>query len=222
MKHELKNESMVKAYPVEYRDENGMVKTILYSYGTKLRVTLRGVQFEGDCLANFAPITETDLSLLSQFPPHVLDRDNWLEYFTMHITIPITVVTDEEQEEGAIVELEITPDPNIYSVFLTFRQHQHHIRSLEYGLDPNHTQIPHIQYVKTCINCAYGTYNPLGNEDNWDMRCFRYDKTKYHRYLAQYGWKKAIFALIGDETFQDLQTQETYCCDEFEKRQDIP
>ena len=113
------------------------------------------------------------MSLLSQFPSNVLDDDNWLEHFALHITIPITVVTDEEHVEEAVVELEITPEPSIYSVFLTFRQQRHNIRSLEYGLDPKRTPIPHIKYAKICLNCVYGDYWPFGGEDNWDMICFK-------------------------------------------------
>ena len=220
MMHERHDESTTKAYMAEYRDDNGVVNTTLYSSGTTINVTLRGVQFEGRHLANLAPIDGTDMNLFSQFPSNVLDSDNWLESFTMHLTIPITVVTDKNLEEDAVVELEVTPDPNISNVFLTFRhQRQHLHRLLEYGLDPTCTPILHIKYTKTCLNCIYGHYWPFGNENNWDMICFKLGKSSYQQYLqAKKSYKGFVANVTQTKAFEILHTQETYVCHEFEPK----
>lgn len=72
-------------------------------------------------------------------------------------------------------------------------------------------QLPDGLFIQACINCLYSDYSPYGNGVFGCMMCFRKLKQEYLQVKS-----KQEFFHIHDHF--ERQVQETWLCDEFERR----
>jgi hypothetical protein len=210
---------MLVTYPARYRDRFEEERTSIDNDGKMLSVTIRGVEFRGGDFDALEPASETDPSWLSSFTL----RQNELCSCLIDAEIPVPVVTPHGITEGVLtVHLELgDPAPNggIDREHLTLRL-QFGARVLtsrgwsgwfEDELADLQRQMPDGTYLKTCINCAYSDYSPVGHGLFGGLACFRGNKTGYKAVQS----KRDLFGIWGTMTGF---VQETHLCPEFERR----
>jgi|GEM_PF-6219838 len=227
----MKHPEIIKQYSVEYIDRNGAELTTLFQTDQGFRIRIRNHMFYGHHPSDWQP---EDKGGAESAGKYTFDKDGYLTDFCLNVSAPITVVTEEGNEAAATVHVFCLnyPDRETWERFsseryekevcLEFRDKRIKLgRSLEYGLDRNYTRIPGVAYAKTCINCVYGDYSHAGNEDNWDMLCFRNCKSEFLDYMQRFDYKKAQWKLFSDESIEVLRTEETSFCQDFELKKSI-
>jgi hypothetical protein len=65
------NYSIDEQYRAVYRDEHGEEKTVIFTDGKQLKMTLRGVEFVSSMLDDFEPVEGTDPATLTPFFLHL-------------------------------------------------------------------------------------------------------------------------------------------------------
>ena len=184
-----------------------------------LSVTIRGVEFRGDDFDALEPASEADPSRLASFPL----QQNALCSCVIDADIPVPVVTPEGSSEGVLaMHLELgDPAPNggidreYLSLRLGFGDWVLSSRGwsgwFEDELSDLQRQMPAGTYLKTCINCAFSDYSPLGHGLFGGLACFRDNKTGYRAVQT----KRDLFGIWNTMTGF---VQETFLCPEFERR----
>lgn len=211
-----------EAYPAVYRDRFGEVTTTLYNDGKQLRITLRGVEFAGRSLDDWDPDTHVDATLLQSFTFMRSGRD--LCEYILEFDMLIPVVFQAEQLQGTLhVLLTLGAeapngrvDQEILFLRLTVGDYSFASQGkggwFEDELLDIQRQLPEGMYMRICFCCAYSDYHPVGNGLFGDLACFRNKKQEYLAISNKYALMNMWSAHIED-------VQETYRCQEFERRQ---
>jgi hypothetical protein len=202
-----------------YTDVNGTINTIMFNDGENLSVTLRGINFSGDDFDSLSPAEGSNEDLLKHFKFCHGD----LCSCTMECEIEIPVQANDDLIDGSlIIVLELgNPLPSGYIdkeiLHLTLKYDNRLIMGsgesgwFEDELIEIQKQLLNGDYIKSCINCAYSDYSPFGHGLFGKMMCFRNKKEEYSKVRS-----KDEFWEVHD--YYDRLVQETYLCEEFEKR----
>jgi hypothetical protein len=204
-------------YDGTYSDARGREAIALTNDGATLRVTIRGVEFEGSDFDGLSPVDgSTELAGFTL-------RRGELCACSFAFDIPIPVIADEVEIAGKLhVELDLgQPAPNggldREQLKLTLEYGEHRVASagssgwFEDELDDIQRQLPESVFMKACISCLYSDYSPYGHGLFGGMMCFRNIKAEY----LQVKSKRDLLWLQGR---QDRLVQETYLCPEFARR----
>lgn len=206
-------------YPAKYTDSYGTETTTIINDGETLRMTIRGVEFEGDDFDSFEPHESASIDQLSSFSLH---RN---ELYSCRISCDISVPINRNGEVLAgslIVELDLgDPIPNSgldkeqLSIVLKFEELYFSGSGtsgwFEDELIEIQKKLPEGVYIQACINCLYSDYSPYGHGLFGTMMCFRNLKQEYLRVTS-----KEEFWPVHDR--YDRLVQETFLCDDFKRR----
>jgi hypothetical protein len=205
-------------YPALYSDAMGCVETTIFNDGELLRLSLRGVEFIGRDFDSLEPVGATPEQLL-QFRLHRGD----LCSCQLRCQIPVPVQQENKLSDGMLfveivlgepvstvgidrleLRLVLTYDGNKFVSVGTSGWFEDELLSIQ-------SQLPEKVFIKACINCLYSDYSPYGHGLFGGMMCFRNLKTEYLKIKS----KREFLPLHGR---QDRFVQETYLCEEFERR----
>jgi Family of unknown function (DUF6304) len=208
---------MFEIYPAKYRDRFGEEITTIENDGKSLRMILRGIEFKSSMLDDWAVATE--ISPAGSFPLH----HGELCTCVLDLEMPALIIQNSDVLAGVLrVHLELgEPSANggldreelqLELVFndRSFKSCGKH-GWFEDELLEIHRELPPATYLKSCFNCAFSDYNPVGFGLFGCMACFRNSKQEYRSLRG-----KAAFFELQDQIAE--QVQETYLCPEFEKR----
>ena len=210
---------MNESYPAKYRDKHGEEITSIHNDGKQLTMIVRGVLFTGndfDLLQATIPLDDPQLETFTLQKGDLADCE--IEY-----DMPITAVTNKENTlcnlhihlklgkplangalENEALQLSLEFDGKSYA---SCGQHGW----FEDELVELQKELPEAVYLKCCFNCAFSDYSPAGSSLFGSLACFRDNKQQYLKVES----KRDLFQIW--ETMTEW-VQETYLCDEFEKR----
>ena len=199
---------MTLSYPTKYKDDRGAIDTIIVTDGKSIKMTLRGIDFNGIHFWELYPETTISSDLPKGFS---FSEEGFLINYSMKINMPVLVVTDQNNEIEATIDFEMGNG----KILITIEGKTYFLGrpNFEYGLNPTNTIIPNIKYIKCCTNCAHSEYSPFGSDTYGDLMCFKKSKQVW-KTIGNLGlkdidnWEKLIIE----------RTQEAFLCEEFEKR----
>jgi hypothetical protein len=214
---------MQAVYKATYRDAHSQETTEIRNDGEMLEMTVRGVTFMGN-LDNFKPVISPGDPALSSF---TLDRysDGSVELcgYVLEFEMPLPVNTPDGIAEGTLTVHRELGFPNERGLFdreivalrlnfagVVYRSPGRH-ECFENELLGIQQMLPEGVFMRACINCAFSDYNVAGNGPFGYMMCFR-------------GSKEAYLGVRGKDEYIDIMdertsfVQETYLCDEFDRR----
>ncbi len=208
---------MQGVYPAKYRDRNGEVATSLKTDGKTLRLVVRGVEFTGKDFDSLDPVVNTPPEALASFALH----QGSLYSCAIEFDMPIPVVG--AGSDLGLLHVRISLGEPVSSGCLDYRVEldlelgeAHFLSSGKHGefegeLLDLQGQLPDGTYLKTCFNCAFSDYSPLGRASFGDLACFRDNKDQYREVSS----KGDLFRIWKTMT---EYVQETWLCPEFERR----
>lgn len=205
-------------WPLIYKDKSGVEKSIMHSDGFSLTTVIRGITFKGTDFDKIKPDKNVDSLMLKSFTLNHGDLCNCI--FECFIEIPIIrnerIVNSQlkvvlelgnEKPNGAL-------DKENLSLSLHYNGETIIISGAGYFEDALleiQKQLPEGTFIKACISCAYSDYSPYGSGLFGTMMCFRNIKKEY----LQVKSKDDLFEI--HDRYDNL-VQETFCCDDFQKR----
>lgn len=230
----------ISRYPAIYRDKHGEERTTITNDGKYLRMTIRGIEFVGMSFDLFDPPANIDKSELEQFtfyldalcafevdcdiPVHVVKADGVVDG-NLHIHMELgepdinrPARVGRKKEDGTIVEASPSLDKEILVLELTYQTYLFKSGGVNFyaAFDEQFTelkkQLPPDVYLKTCWNCAFSDYHPVGSGSFGGLGCFRNMKEEYQTVKDKYSLMH-----LWDKRAENVQ--EIFLCPEFEKRQ---
>ena len=212
---------MIEYYPAKYSDKFGEEQTTIQNDGKDLIMVVREVEFRCSMLDDWEPTRETNPEHLKSFLIHPIF--NTLYRYKLEFEIPIPVMKSFQVLQGILnIHLDIEGVETNHAggredLLLVLQVDEQRFESCgKHGWFDDELQeivnaMPKDMQIKTCYGCAFSDYSPAGFGLYGGLACFRNTKQEY---LSLKG-KAAYFKL------QDRMAglvQETYLCDEFEKR----
>lgn len=206
-------------YPGTYRDAKGIEPVTIYNDGRTLRVTIRGVEFEG---GDFDLLDPVDGAEAAQRAGFVLSQDS-LCACELRCDMPLPVVAAGVEETARLgVHLVLgAPSPRggldreDLRLQLTWSGGTIGLSGssgwFEDDLLALQRQLPDGASLRACITCGLSDYWPAGHGLFGSMMCFRQKKEAYRAVAT----KGDLFAISGDGV---VSVQETDLCAEYEGR----
>ena len=208
-------------WPFIYTDFRGCEKTVVRNDGQKLRVAIRGVEFEGSDFDGFEPLHDIGVRA-SEFT--LLDGRDLCDC-RMECEIPMVVVQDGIDLQ-AILYMRLVlgkpaprPRGGIDAEDLVLELAFDGKRFMSRGISEGwfEDELQDIQkallpdaYLKCCFGCGLSDYSPYGHGLFGCMQCYRSCKEAYRKVTS----KLQIWPIMG----QSESVQETWLCEEFERR----
>jgi hypothetical protein len=210
----------VERYPATYRDDAGVETVEIVNHHNTLRVTIRGIEFEGsdfdafDTLADETAVRAAGFTLVQ----------GSLCACELRWEMPIAMGSATEQEVARLDAHLVLGAPTGHG---GIDHEQLQLRLVcswgtiesagtsgwfEDELLDVERKLPDGFYLRACIGCGLSDYSPAGHGLFGGLACFRATKTAY-RSIAS---KQELFAIWKSRT---EFVQETYLCPEFERRQ---
>jgi hypothetical protein len=124
---------------------------------------------------------------------------------TLHVLLTLGAVTPNGGADREILFLRLIVGDSTFAS-------QENDGWFEDALQDIQRQLPEEMYMRICFCCAYSDYHPVGNGLFGDLACFRNKKQEYLAICNKY-------ALMDLWSTRIEEVQETYCCQEFERRQ---
>jgi len=212
---------MLEKYQAKYNDKFGEEIITIQNNGKLLRMAVRGVEFEGTSLDDWAPVDNSDPTRLSSFLLHPMF--NTLYQYRLEFEVQVPVVIQDRILEGNLsirldlvgngtdkaggreeLQLELVVDGHLFKSCGKHGWFEDELHEIIGAL-------PEGMYIRSCFNCAFSDYSPAGFGLFGQMACFRNTKQEY---LSLKG--KAAYFELQDKIAEFVQ--ETYLCSEFEKR----
>ena len=200
-----------------YQDHLGKISGTMTNDGREVSVILGEWEFIGAEFNDLEPRNQESLG--DRFRLHHGALCDCTFAFTMPVLISDTHKL-EPSELSVIVKLGKPDnrgglDEERYEISLAYDGTQIHSSGksgwFEDELLEIQKQLPENVFVKSCINCQFSDYSPYGHGAFGAMMCFRNLKQEYNQVRT-----KADFWKIHDR--YDRWVQETFVCDEFERR----
>ena len=212
----------MRTYKATYYDKRGTEETIIQSDGSDLFLSLRGVELYGH---DFEMLTDevvdhnkfdyelyadgsgdiTNFKIEVHIPILLFDRsENKTFTETLHCYIEVGETVDIDDLDNVINGLKLTTS---FGEFVVNKK----IKWFEYSLIALQELLPEHIYLKTCISCKYGNYNPYGNGMFGNIYCFKNFKEE----LKQIRDKHDMLAIWTEEAVKNdklFSVQETFDC----------
>ncbi len=229
---------MEQRYPAIYRDQYGEVKTFIVnrfnekdSDGNDLFMEIDGVKFSGTSFDDFSLIDR------EKYTPQQLERFCFSEYVIINsgkkhwelcnceieYQTPLTLIEKINLKKitTALKVHIILGKPKANCALDNFEAH------FTLNLDDEELktsagwyegaflnlqkQLKEKYHFKNCFGCLFSDYHPVGNGFFGSLMCFKKQKEVYLTVTD-----KDSFWPVIEQGY--IQTQETYCCNEFEMR----
>lgn len=206
------------SYPARYRDAFGEEETLIRNNGEELRMTLRGVEFEGGCLVWLPRDANLSQRSLFSIPGSALDN------FTLEFDVPVSVVSQNQILQATLHIQQREEDGDTRATASldlmnqTFHSQKELIDDFEVLLESLHKELSQGMYIKMCFFCAFSGYSPYGGGGSFCLDCFRNDKERY-LHITSKGPKEPGFNFkLAYHHLKIETTQVIYCCPEFVRR----
>ena len=185
--------------------------------GSDIRIKLDGWEFVGQMFDDLEPVQTTELPV--RFRLH----HDFLVDCNFDFTIPVLVNhRNQTANFNLLVHFELGKpnerggiDREGFQVTLEYDTLKYASSGkwgdMEDELLEIQKQLPDDVFIQACINCLYSDYSPFGNGVFGCMMCFRNQKQEYLQVKS-----KEDFWSVHDHF--ERQVQETWLCDEFERR----
>ena len=213
---DLNQKAMI--YRATYIDERGRETTEIHNDGETLRMTVRGVVFEGESFDDFEPMSPVSLDGLGftvnlgalcdcviecEIPVSVMEGDH-VESAFLHARLELGAALPNQGIDKEVLGLRLVFGGKTYASKGGSGHYEDELLELQNAL-------PEGTSIKACITCAFSDYSPCGNGLFGGLACFR---TVPEKYLAVES-KAALFALWDERAGF---VQETYLCDAYRRR----
>jgi hypothetical protein len=210
----------VERYPATYRDGAGVETIEIVNDRKTLRVTIRGIDFEGsdfDALVTVAGETAVHAAGFTLAQGSLCTCELQWE-------MPIAIGSTAEREVARLDARLVLGAPTAHG---GIDREQLQLRLVcsrgtiesagtsgwfEDELVDLQRKLPDGFYMRACIGCGLSDYSPAGHGLFGGLACFRATKTAYQSIAS----KQELFAIWESRT---EFVQETYLCPEFERRQ---
>jgi len=230
---------MLISYPANYRDEFGEEITTIYNDGKTLRIKVRGVEFIGTAFDLLTPpidfhnLTEKPFyffldalyacEINCEVPVKIIQANKTFDgMIKIHVELgmpdgghPVQML--RKKDDGSIVEENSAPSKEILILELIFDNKHFKSSGVNFhsSFDEQLAEIkkllPEDTYIKTCWNCAFADYHPVGSGSFGGLACFKNTKEDYRNI-------KSKFDLMHLWDKRADSVQEIHLCPEFEKR----
>lgn len=201
-------------------------------------MVLRGVKFTGNNFHWFEPLYHATELEPNQFSPflgalcaYTLDCEipvsiaeeskTYQESLCIHVgygkPVEGTPGTEAHRKDGTIIRDSRQIDHEVLQLSIRFRDicfetsGKNMYSSFDEQLTELRDLLPKNVYLKTCWNCAYSDYHPVGSGLFGGLACFRNNKEEYHSVRS----KRDMMSIWGKRA---EFVQEIHLCSEFEKR----
>jgi len=212
-------------YPATYRDRNGEEITAIHNDGKTLRMVVRGVEFVGRMLDDFAPVglDGNDPALASFHLGHHPQDEPMLCDCVIAYDMPLPVVQGGVVVVGKLrVRVDLGAPTERGGLDHEAMQMTLHLNEAVYRgsgasgwfedeLIEIQRALPTGTYLQACIGCQWGDYGVGGHGAFGCMLCFRGSKRAY---LAVQTKRDYLTMKAGPTE----QVQRTYLCPEFQRR----
>jgi hypothetical protein len=216
-------------YLTKYQDKFGLETTTILNNGKKLKMTLRGIEFEGDDFDSFEPMPGYSTTQLmpflwqqgkKQIEGLTVDTQ-WLSRYRLECEMPMPVGVEHSIVQGALlVHLQMAGfQDNKSKLWLELIYENELIRSKGEGggffdvelMDIQNALPPNV-YLKACFRCIFSDFGPYQGMFG-SLGCYRGNKEAYFR-LKNNRTPGAKWELLKIMT---EPVQEIWLCSEFER-----
>lgn len=198
-------------YPLVYKDNFGVEKTICFSDGHNLWMTIRDIEFKGTSFNLLEPTCNEDIT--KRF---TCDSSGCLSA-VFEIEIPLEFVLDRDFIEGKLyLNFDYYRGNSIKYVFEYNNDKistEKNFGFVEDVLIDIKQKLPSSTLLKCCMSCAYSCYYPVGNNDFGSLGCFRLNKDA----IVKIENKQSLMVL-WDKLYRKACisfVQETFVCNQF-------
>ncbi|AKT41601.1 DUF6304 family protein [Chondromyces crocatus] len=210
---------MRSVYRTRYRDLQGDIETTIENDGATLRMSLCGVDFEGNDFDSFEVVSSTAPADLSRFS----FAGGTLCSCLFEFEIPVIVAVDAGELRGTLEarlrlgSAHATGGIDEESLHLVLVVGDLRLESegrsgwFEDELLDLQRRLPSHWFLKTCFGCGLSDYSPVGHGLFGGLACFRDNKLGYRSVRT----KDELFRIWDTMT---AFVQETHLCPEFERR----
>lgn len=207
----------MRIYQTTYKDKRGVEASEIHSNGSEMKISLRGIDFQGDCFETLEGIIDKTKFDYIEYKNH--DKGD-LSNCTFEVTIPIQLVDNEQTIQGIIyaqINIGIIEPCGIYLKLETkshVTSNTKHFGYFENALIDLQRQLPLNIKIKSCLSCKYAHYHPVGNGMFGGLHCFKHIKS-----VAQTIQSKHRLMNIWEKANKEkaiFNVQETYDCSEHE------
>lgn len=213
---------MQNTYPARYSDKFGEEVTTVQNDGNKFRMTVRGVNFVGNCFNYFDKPENIKEDKILQFN---FFKDELCGY-SLEFDVPVVVVSNKRQVESVLtIHFEYgEPEDNkkivheLLQLKLAFegKSYKSHGRvgydTIDEQLWSLKLKLPPEIYIEICWYCVFSDYVPGGSGFFGNLACFRQCKDEY----LDVKTKQDLFRVLADKRHEFVQ--EIHLCPEFELR----
>jgi len=211
----------MRKYPIKYTDRFGTEETEIYSDGSMMYVTLRGIQFEGsdfEALEGHIDTKKFDYAIYQ-------NGSGELSNYRLQVHFPIKMIhnrriTNEtlqfEIEVGKNLEIKgLDPIVNAIELNTSFGNFKStkEIDFFEDAIIDIQNKLPFQTKIISCLSCKYSNYHPVGNGMFGSLYCFKKLKTE----VASFKNKHDLINLWTKEAIdkEDIfNVQEIFDCPE--------
>jgi len=211
----------MRQYKIIYKDKFGEEETEIFSDGSIMYVTLRGIKFEGSDFESFKG--EVDKSKFD----YEMFQDDFRELtnFIMEVIFPIKIedknkiITEEIKftiEVGKELEIKgLDSIVNKIELNTSFRNFisTKKVEWFEDAIIEIQNMLPKKMQIKTCLSCKYSNYHPVGNGMFGSLYCFK----KIKKELSTIRDKYDLMSLMTNEAVENeeiFNVQEIFDCSE--------
>ena len=208
----------MRRYKTIYSDKYGTEKAEIQSDGSEMKITLRGIDFEGTCFE----ILEGEIDKEKFDYQEYEGNENLGDLINgkFQVEIPIKLI-DDGQEITKTLHAEIQTEKNDdHGVFLQLQLNETTISNskkfgwFEGALIYIQKQLPENVKIKTCLSCKYSHYSPFGSAMFGSLHCFK----KLKERTSEINDKISLFDIweIAHNENKLFTVQETFDCEEHE------
>ena len=207
----------LEQHPFRYTDREGTIVGTMTNDGSDIHIKMDGWEFVGQMFDDLEPVQTTGL------PDRFRLHHDCLIDCNFDFTIPV-LVNDRNKLSNVdlLVHFELGKQNERGGIDREGFQITLEYDSLKYASSAKPSdmedvlleiqkQLPDGAFIQSCFNCLYSDYSPLGNEVFGCMMCFKNLKQEYLQVKS-----KEDFWPVHDHF--ERQVQETWLCDEFERR----
>ena len=205
----------MKKYPANYKDKFGKEETQIYSDGSTLYITLRGIKFEGIDFESLEGQIDK-----SKFEYVIYENGlSCLTNFELTFIIPVNIVWNGKEITEHLAVFVATENNHsvvrlkLETKFRTFVNEKEY-SDFESAIVGIQKKLPDNTKIKTCLSCKYSNYHPVGNGMLGGLICFKNLKEESQKIRSKNDLMKLLDKVV--ESKKVFNVQETFVCNDHE------
>lgn len=211
----------MRKYPIKYSDKFGTEEGEIHSDGSSMYLTLRGIQFEGSDFEGLEGEVDESKFQYQLYKDGSGDLFNFRMEIQFHISLQhenkvISAPMKFEIEVGEELEFDglesIVTTVELATSFGKFQSNKK-VEWFEEAIIEIQNKLPNNTRIKSCLNCKYSNYHPVGNGMYGSLYCFKKLKSK----VSDIQNKDDLMDLWTPEAVKKndiFNVQETFDCSE--------